>query len=338
MREPLSVRAGGRPARGRRRRGDREHRHRRPDADPGGGQEPRLRRRGHQPGELRRRARGAARRRRRAVRAHAARAWPARRSPHRPLRRRDLALVRRARGGLPRAGHRSPTRRCSTSPTARTRTSGPRSTRRRARARTCCRWSRSSTARSCRSTTCSTWTPRGGWWRSSSCRRRRSSSTTTRAGAPWAPTRRMPSTKALATDRQSAFGGVMAFNRPVDRGAGRAAARDVRGAGVRARLRRRRARGARRRSRTCGCCADEERRDPPITEQDLKRVRGGMLVQDRDTGSEDRARHAGGHRAKADRGGVGRAAVRDARVQARAVERDRAGQGPRPRRAWARAR
>ncbi len=32
----------------------------------------------------------------------------------------------------------------------------------------------------------------------------------------------------------------------------------------------------------------QERRRIPVTEHDLKRVRGGMLVQDRDTGLEDR--------------------------------------------------
>ena len=47
--------------------------------------------------------------------------------------------------------------------------------------------------------------------------------------------------RALATDSQSAFGGVMCFNRPVGRPAGRGAQRHVRRAGVRARLRRRRA-------------------------------------------------------------------------------------------------
>ena len=32
----------------------------------------------------------------------------------------------------------------------------------------------------------------------------------------------------------------------------------------------------------------QERRRIPVTEHDLKRVRGGILVQDRDTGLEDR--------------------------------------------------
>ena len=35
---------------------------------------------------------------------------------------------------------------------------------------------------------------------------------------------------------------------------------------------------------------DSERRTPSVTEQDLKRVRGGMLIQDRDLGAGDAAR------------------------------------------------
>ena len=60
----------------------------------------------------------------------------------------------------------------STSPTARTPTSGPLTTRRPAPARTCSRWSPSSTARSSRSTTCSISTRDAGWSRSSRCRPR----------------------------------------------------------------------------------------------------------------------------------------------------------------------
>ena len=83
---------------------------------------------------------------------------------------------------------------------------------------------------------------------------------------------------------------------------------------------------------------NQERRRTPVTEHDLKRVRGGMLVQDRDTGLELREEMQRGHRAQADRGGVGRAAVRDAGVQARALERDRAVAGTSPRSASARGR
>ena len=327
VREPVPVRARGRAARRRRRRGHREHRHRRADADPGGRQEPRLHRGGHQPRELRRRARGDARGRRRPVRPHAREPGARGLLPDRPLRRRDLALVRRARGGLPGPGHHAPTRRCSTSPTARTPTSARRCTRRPARAPTCCRWSPSCTARSCRSTTCSTSTRRGGWSRSSSSRRRRSSSTTTRAAARWEPIPPRPSRKALATDRQSAFGGVMAFNRPVDR----ALAEELHAMFVELvfapGLRRRRARGA-----------PAEAQHPPPAQRGAPQPAGDRAGPQararRDArpgprhGRRGPARHAGRDRAQADRAGVGRAAVRDARLQARALERDRAGARP----------
>ena len=91
--------------------------------------------------------------------------------------------------------------------------------------------------------------------------------------------------KALVTDKQSAFGGVMCFNRKVDLPlAERLNAMFV--------------------ELVCApefdedalelleskpnvrILEDRERRLPPVTEQDLKRVRGGMLVQDRDTGLE----------------------------------------------------
>ena len=52
-RQPLSVRADRRQARLHAGRGDREHRHRRPDHGARGGQEPRARRRGHRSGRLR---------------------------------------------------------------------------------------------------------------------------------------------------------------------------------------------------------------------------------------------------------------------------------------------
>ena len=117
-------------------RGDREHRHRRPHADPGGGQEPRLHGGGGLARELRRGARGAARERRPAVEPHP-------REPRaRGVRATPRATTPRSRAGSPSARRTSPpstrarTRRCSTSPTARTRTSARPSTPRWARART----------------------------------------------------------------------------------------------------------------------------------------------------------------------------------------------------------
>ena len=123
-----------------RRRGHREHRHRRPDDDPRGGEEPRVRRgRSSRPEsydavlEELRDAGG---------RAVAADARVARRRGvllHRALRHGDRALVRGEGARTSRRCSCAPTRRSSTCPTARTRTSARRTTRRSARACTCCR-------------------------------------------------------------------------------------------------------------------------------------------------------------------------------------------------------
>ncbi len=93
--------------------------------------------------------------------------------------------------------------------------------------------------------------------------------------------------KALATDRLSAFGGVFCFNRPVDRALAEKLnamfvevvfapgydddALELLQGKPNVRLLR-----------------DQERRRVPIGEQDIKRVRGGILVQDRDTELEPR--------------------------------------------------
>ena len=92
---------------------------------------------------------------------------------------------------------------------------------------------------------------------------------------------------ALATDRQSAFGGVFCFNRRVERPLAERLnsmfvelvlapgfdddALEVLQAKPNIRL-----------------LENQERRRPPVSEHDMKRVRGGMLVQDHDTGLEPR--------------------------------------------------
>ena len=83
-------------------RGHREHRHRRPDDDPRGGQEPRLRRGRRQARVLRRGPRGAARVRRHAVAAARARRSPPRRSPT------PRATTPRSRAGSPSASEDFP--------------------------------------------------------------------------------------------------------------------------------------------------------------------------------------------------------------------------------------
>ena len=72
LREPVPVRGDDREARGERRRGDREHRHRRPDDDPRGGEEQRFRGGAHGSRRLRPGARRAARQRRPAQPRHQA--------------------------------------------------------------------------------------------------------------------------------------------------------------------------------------------------------------------------------------------------------------------------
>jgi phosphoribosylaminoimidazolecarboxamide formyltransferase / IMP cyclohydrolase len=93
--------------------------------------------------------------------------------------------------------------------------------------------------------------------------------------------------KALATDAQSAFGGVFCFNRRLDR----ALAEKLAGMFVEAVF----APGydddafeLLQEKPNVRLLENQERRTIPVTEHDVKRVRGGILVQDRDTGMEDR--------------------------------------------------
>ena len=93
--------------------------------------------------------------------------------------------------------------------------------------------------------------------------------------------------KALATDPQSAFGGVFCFNRPVDR----AVAERLSGMFVEAVF----APGydedallLLQEKPNVRLLENQERRTIPVSEHDFKRVRGGMLVQDRDSGAEAR--------------------------------------------------
>ncbi len=91
--------------------------------------------------------------------------------------------------------------------------------------------------------------------------------------------------KALATDRMSAYGGVYCFNRRVDR----ALAEKLHGIFVELVY----APGydddaleVLQEKPNLRILETQERRRTPVTEHDTKRVRGGLLVQDRDTGLE----------------------------------------------------
>ena len=93
--------------------------------------------------------------------------------------------------------------------------------------------------------------------------------------------------KALATDPLSAFGGVMCFNRPVERSlAERLHAMFVEL--VMAPSFEGDALEVLKQKPNIRLLEDQERRQIQVIEQDLKRVRGGLLVQDRDLSSESR--------------------------------------------------
>jgi phosphoribosylaminoimidazolecarboxamide formyltransferase / IMP cyclohydrolase len=91
--------------------------------------------------------------------------------------------------------------------------------------------------------------------------------------------------RALATDPQSAFGGVFCFNRPVDRAlAEKLSERFVEA--VFAPGYDEDALELLQEKPNVRLLENQERRNTPVSEHDFKRVRGGMLVQDRDTGLE----------------------------------------------------
>ena len=91
--------------------------------------------------------------------------------------------------------------------------------------------------------------------------------------------------RALATDPQSAFGGVFCFNRPVDRGLAEKLS-EMFVEAVFAPGYDEDALELLQQKPNVRLLENQERRTTPVAEHDFKRVRGGMLVQDRDTGLE----------------------------------------------------
>jgi phosphoribosylaminoimidazolecarboxamide formyltransferase / IMP cyclohydrolase len=93
--------------------------------------------------------------------------------------------------------------------------------------------------------------------------------------------------KALATDPQSAFGGVFCFNRPVDRALAEKLS-EIFVEAVFAPGYDEDALELLQKKPNVRLLENQERRTTPISEHDIKRVRGGILAQDRDTGLEQR--------------------------------------------------
>ena len=182
---------------------------------------------------------------------------------------------------------RSPTRRCSTSPTARTRTSGRRSTRSRGSAATSSPAPRSCTAGRSPSTTCSTSTRRGAWssdFEQPACAIVKHNNP---CGVAIGEDALDAYLKALACDPVSAYGGVIAS---IGR-SGVELAEELHKNFVevlmRARLRGRALEVLQQKEAIRILC-DEERREVEPRERDVKRVRGGLLIQDRDGDPEPR--------------------------------------------------
>ena len=163
---------------------------------------------------------------------------------------------------------------------------------------------------------------RASWWRSSTSRRARSSSTTTRAAARSATARREAYERAFACDPQSAYGGVIAVNRPVDV----AFAQELGKQFIEVLL-------------APGYDADAlealqvkknvrllELGDwpAPAREVEAKPVIGGQLVQTRDVVAETREQMQVMSAQAAERGGVAGHAVRVDGLPPRALQRDRA--------------
>ena len=93
--------------------------------------------------------------------------------------------------------------------------------------------------------------------------------------------------RALATDPQSAFGGVFCFNRPVDRAVAEKLS-EMFVEAVFAPGYEEDALAVLQEKPNVRLLENQERRTIPVSEHDFKRVRGGMLVQDRDSGTEQR--------------------------------------------------
>ena len=223
-RQPVSVPRDGREAGLHARGSDREHRHRRPGDGARRREELAARRRRRRPGRLCARCSTSCGERQRALGGDALRARAQGVRAHRCLRRRDRQLAdrarRRRRGGrlsrsLQSAGDQGagPALRREPAPARRV------LSRERARRRHASRRTASCRARSCRTTTSPMPMPRGS---ASSVRattgsrrlRHRQARQSVRGRAAGRCSTRTG--KAFATDPTSAFGGIIAFNRPVD--------------------------------------------------------------------------------------------------------------------------
>ena len=195
-------------------------------------------------------------------------------------------------------------------------------------ARTCLRAPRSCTARSCRSTTCSTSTPGRRLIREFELPAAAILKHNNPCGCAVADSLKDAYDRALACDPTSAFGGVVVFNRPIDK----ALAEKLNENFVELVFAPGYDEGALEiltDKPNVRIIEDAERRLGNIGERDMRRVVGGLLLQDRDNDLQERSTMevAGKHKPTEQQWGDMLFALEG--LQARPLERDRAGQGPR---------
>ena len=163
---------------------------------------------------------------------------------------------------------------------------------------------RRSRARSSPTTTSTTPTPPTNW-SPSSIRPRpppwRSSSTPIPAASRAPPTLAEAYRHAFRTDPVSAFGGIVALNRPLDAEAARRDREDIHRGHHRSGGERRSNRHRRREEESPPAARRRPAR-PARADSDRRSVAGGLLVQDRDAGDGRRGRPEGRHPPRADEG------------------------------------
>ena len=306
------------------------HRHRRAGDGPGRGQEPRPRRRRRRPGRLRGGARRAARRRR-AVRRHPAPPGPRGLRPHRGLRRRRRGLVRRGRRRpvLPPTLHLAATREAATLRYGENPHQQAALLPHQRRRPVVGRRRRSTAAWPSATSTSTTPTPPGCSPTTSGAPAGRPCAIIKHAnpcGAAVADTLADAYQRAFECDARSAFGGIVALNRPVDDATAERDGRRRPGRrGHRPGLRRRRDRRAPGQAQEHPAARGAGARAAPPPAPDHGRLaRAGAAPLRGPAG-----RLAGRHRAGAHRGRAGRRRAGLAHLRRREVELDRPGQGRR---------
>ena len=224
---------------------------------------------------------------------------------------------------VPRAPSRRARQGAPTSPTARTRTSAPPTTRSAAPAATCSRWSTSTAASSSRSTTCSTSTPRRRWCSEFTVPACVIVKHANPCGVAVAATIEEAYRKALAADPVVGVRRRGRAQPPVTRALAELSPSSSSRCCSRPATARAPSTLLREKPQNLRLLESDERRRPTPGERDFQRVLGGCWSRIATPSPRIATRWRSSRGAAPDRARVGRPALRLARRQARALERDR---------------